>query len=109
MEDSENGKTKKNKSAVDRIIMGAIIGTAIGSALGMTMAPKKGSETRELLKEKTKDIKEVGKLGAETTTGFLKIAKRLLFGAKKKAKDMVDMKKIPHESDIIPKENVDRD
>ena len=44
----------KKKSTLDSIVMGAIIGTAIGSAIGMSVAPKKGSETREMIKEKTR-------------------------------------------------------
>lgn len=41
---------------VDRFIMGALLGGAIGSVLGMTMAPKKGKETRDILKEKGKKL-----------------------------------------------------
>ncbi len=41
---------EKKKSTLDKIVMGAIIGTAIGSVIGLTMAPKKGKETRGFLK-----------------------------------------------------------
>ena len=98
----------KNKSVVDKIIMGAIIGTAVGSAVGMSVAPKKGKDTRQAIKDKTQDLsgdlKEVGTLTKETTFGFLKLAKRLIFGKKKPP-----MKKIPHEAEVIPPEYVDRD
>lgn len=47
------GKDKDDISKkVDRFIMGALLGGAIGSVLGMTLAPKKGKETRDVLKEK---------------------------------------------------------
>lgn len=96
---------KKNSSAVDKIVMGAIIGTAIGSAVGVTMAPKKGKELREDIKEQSKEVRQLTK---ETATGFWALGKRLLFGKKKKERSVPhDMKKIPTESEIIPKEHVD--
>jgi gas vesicle protein len=82
----------KKKSAVDKMIMGAIIGTAIGSAIGVTMAPKKGNEMRDLAKE--------------TGTGVFKVAKKLwgrLFKKnKKQALHSEEMKAIPHEMEILP-------
>ncbi|MBT4384552.1 YtxH domain-containing protein [Candidatus Peregrinibacteria bacterium] len=114
-------REKKNKSAIDKVIMGAIIGTAVGSAIGASIAPKKGKDTREILKDKAKntgsDIIEVSKLGKETATGFFKLAKRILFGKERKsrrlnnAKPKIEkhMKEIPIEMDIIPPEHVDRD
>ncbi|MFA6023986.1 MAG: YtxH domain-containing protein [Candidatus Gracilibacteria bacterium] len=85
----ENGK---KKSSMDDIIMGAILGTAIGSAIGMGLAPKKGSETREVAKE--------------TGTGLLKLGKKLLKKAihklKSSPKAAVDMKEIPNEMEILP-------
>ena len=101
MAKEENNKEEKHKSTVDKIVMGAIIGTAIGSALGVSLAPKKGSETRT----------EIGKLGKETAGGFFKLVKKL-FSKKKKAKQGKSargMKKIPNEMEITPKEHVDRD
>lgn len=103
MSDEKN----KNNSAIDKVVMGAIIGTAIGAAIGVSTAPKKGSETRDIIKDKSKNI---GSLAKETGVGFFKLAKRLVFGKKKdKAPDMKEMKKIPHEMEIIPPEYVDRD
>lgn len=81
----------KKKSALDSIIMGAIIGTAIGSAVGVSMAPKKGSETRQVAKE--------------TATGFFKVGKKLLGRLFKKGKKVLspeEMKEIPNEMEIIP-------
>ncbi len=54
-------KKKKKKGMVDKLVMGAIIGGAIGSVVGMTVAPKKGDETRKYLKEKGKEAYEKGK------------------------------------------------
>lgn len=55
----EDPKKKKGiGSALDKIFMGAIIGGAIGSVLGMSMAPKKGKETRKFLKRKTLELLE---------------------------------------------------
>ncbi len=47
-------KKKKKKGMVDKLVMGAIIGGAIGSVVGMTVAPKKGDETRKYIKDKGK-------------------------------------------------------
>lgn len=74
---NKEDKPKKHQSTVDKIIMGAIIGTAVGSAIGASVAPKKGSETREKLKEVAK---EAGDLTRETGLGFFRLAKRLLMG-----------------------------
>lgn len=46
---------------LDKIFMGIVVGGAVGSVIGMTMAPKKGKDTRELLKEKGKDVYAFGK------------------------------------------------
>jgi len=37
---------------IDKLIMGVILGGAIGSVLGLTLAPRKGKETREIIKKK---------------------------------------------------------
>lgn len=66
---------EKQKSTLDKIVMGALIGTAIGSAVSLTLAPKTGKETREILKEKSKDA---GSVAVETGTGFLRLFKVLL-------------------------------
>lgn len=52
---------KKKKGVVDKLVMGAIIGGAIGSVVGMTVAPKKGEETRKFIKDKGKEAYEKGK------------------------------------------------
>lgn len=106
------GRKKKEeapnpKSTLDKIIMGAIIGTAIGSVIGLSVAPKKGEETRKILKENyAKEIKEIGKLGKETATGAMKLVKNLLKGLFKNKIDSTpsmdreyqSLKKIPDET-----------
>lgn len=90
----------QQKSTVDKIIMGAIIGTAIGSAVGLTMAPKKGKDTRE-------DVKQLSK---DTASGFMRLGKaivrRLFKGKSKKSDDRAHrpMKEIPDEMEIFPPE-----
>jgi gas vesicle protein len=94
---------KKQKSALDKIIMGAIIGTAVGSALGLSLAPKKGKETREILVEKSK---EAGDYAKETGFGFLRLgkvlAKRFLFGKKPVKPNTKTMRELPDEMEIFP-------
>jgi gas vesicle protein len=58
MSKKDDGKIGKK---VDRFVMGAILGSAIGSVLGMALAPKKGKDTREIIKEKSKGIIKKGK------------------------------------------------
>lgn len=46
---------------LDKLAMGIIIGGAIGSVLGLLFAPKKGKDTRKMLKEKGEELLEKGK------------------------------------------------
>ena len=39
-----------------KVLTGMVIGSAIGSILGLTLAPKKGSETRKYLKDKSMEV-----------------------------------------------------
>ena len=41
---------------VFRVLTGVIIGSAVGSILGLTLAPKKGAETRKYLKDKSMEV-----------------------------------------------------
>lgn len=52
---------KKRKGMIDKLVMGAIVGGAIGSVVGLAVAPKRGKETREYLKEKGKEVYSRGK------------------------------------------------
>ncbi|GEM_PF-2484920 len=54
-------ENQKKKSHIDKLVMGAIIGGAIGSVVGMSIAPKKGKETREYLARRGRDIIDKGK------------------------------------------------
>ena len=85
---------KNNKSTIEKIVMGAIIGTAIGSAIGITLAPKKGVETRKIIKDNlsgnTSEAKEVVKLSKETMNGIWTIAKRIFLGKKQAYKEIPD-------------------
>ncbi|MBL4694912.1 YtxH domain-containing protein [Candidatus Gracilibacteria bacterium] len=79
---------KKKKTTLDKVIMGAVIGGAIGSVLGASIAPKKGKETREEIREAV----VVGKKRSKKS--FAKIIE--VFRRKKKV-NKEDYKKIPHE------------
>ena len=51
---------KKKKGMMDKLVMGAIIGGAIGSVIGMSVAPKKGKDTREYIAEQGVKAKKSG-------------------------------------------------
>jgi gas vesicle protein len=46
----------KNKNSLEKMIMTAIVGAAVGSVIGMSVAPKKGKETRKNILTKVKNI-----------------------------------------------------
>lgn len=52
---------KKITKKLDKLVMGVILGGAIGSVLGLTLAPRRGKETREIIKQKGQEIIEKGK------------------------------------------------
>lgn len=52
---------KNPSNKVDKIVMGVIIGGAIGSVLGLTLAPRKGKETRAIIKKKGEELIEKGR------------------------------------------------
>lgn len=47
---------KKLGKQIDRLVMGIILGGAIGSVIGLTFAPRKGKETREIIKKKGEEF-----------------------------------------------------
>ena len=55
-------KEEKKKSGVGKFVLGA----AVGAGLGLLFAPRKGSETRKLLKDKMDDlVKKVKNIDAD--------------------------------------------
>ena len=106
----ENGEQREQKpmkkSSFDKLVMGAIVGVAVGSVIGMAVAPKKGSETREIIAQKSKDAYGQGKKFIQEHQPQIKEAKkrigffrRLVFGKPKPAgQDAKDtLKRIPTE------------
>ncbi|PIZ75460.1 hypothetical protein COY05_03805 [Candidatus Peregrinibacteria bacterium CG_4_10_14_0_2_um_filter_38_24] len=57
-EEKHEEKLKEKSKILDKVVMGAIIGGAIGSVLGASIAPKKGVETRNEIKEIALNAKE---------------------------------------------------
>ncbi|MBI4995291.1 YtxH domain-containing protein [Candidatus Peregrinibacteria bacterium] len=47
---------KKISKQIDKLIMGVILGGAIGSVVGLTFAPRKGKETRAIIKKKGEEF-----------------------------------------------------
>lgn len=70
---------KKITKKLDRLVMGVILGGAIGSVLGLTLAPRKGKETREIIKKKSQELYEKGK---EVSGRFIKDNQETFRGAK---------------------------
>ena len=54
-------KQKRVGKGVFKVLTGVIVGGAIGSILGLTLAPKKGRETRRDIREKSLDMFLKGK------------------------------------------------
>ncbi len=52
---------KSKKKGLFKILSGVVVGGAIGSILGLTLAPKKGSETRKKIKDKSMELFLKGK------------------------------------------------
>jgi len=65
---------KKIIKKTSKILTGFIVGGAIGSILGLTLAPKKGKETREYLRDKSLEMFLDGKtqLKEDKKIGFFK-------------------------------------
>ena len=60
---------KKIGKKLDKLVMGIILGGAIGSVLGLTLAPRKGKETRAILKQKGQKLLEKSK---DTASKFIR-------------------------------------
>ena len=62
---------------VFRILTGVIVGSAVGSILGLTLAPKKGTETRKYLKDKSMEVFLRSKKALEENDNNMGFFKRL--------------------------------
>lgn len=49
-------KKPKVTRKIFKILTGVIVGSAVGSILGLTLAPKKGAETRKAIRDKSMEI-----------------------------------------------------
>ncbi|MBU0727666.1 YtxH domain-containing protein [Patescibacteria group bacterium] len=67
-------KKPKVGKKIFKILTGVVVGGAIGSILGLTLAPKKGKETRQYLREKSLEMFLEGKarIKDEKRLGFFK-------------------------------------
>ena len=67
-------KKPKIGKKIFRILTGVVIGSAVGSILGLTLAPKKGAETRRYLKDKSMEVflKSKESLKGNGDMGFFK-------------------------------------
>ena len=57
-----------------RLLTGMVVGSAVGSILGLTLAPKKGKETRQFIKDKSMKVflKSKDALKEDNKMGFFK-------------------------------------
>lgn len=75
--------SKKNKSTVDKLIMGAVVGAAVGSVIGAAVAPEKGEKTRKTLFGKFKNfMKAYGEVANKVEPQFAETMRkpRSMFG-----------------------------
>lgn len=83
------GNKDKNMKRMGKLVKGIIIGGAIGSVLGVTLAPKSGKETRNIIKQGSLKAFNSGTKLVSTiklpTPGlsFFRGIRALLFGKKK--------------------------
>ncbi len=79
-----NHKPKIRKSLF-RLLTGFIVGSAVGSILGLTLAPKKGKESREYLREQSMKMFLKGKeyIQEEKKVGLFKRLLIKLLSSKK--------------------------
>lgn len=82
-------KKEKNLKKMGKLVKGIIIGGAIGSVLGVTLAPKSGRETREMIKKNSVKAFNSGSQmvsnikKSSPLTSFFKGLRALIFGKKK--------------------------
>ena len=79
-------KKKKITKKVFRLLTGVIVGGAIGSILGLTLAPKEGKKTRQIIRNKSMQMFLEGKkyLKEENQGWFKKLLIKVLSPKNKK-------------------------
>ncbi len=81
----------KNKRKVGKgvlkILTGVVVGGAIGSILGLTLAPKKGKDTRKVLKDKSLEMFLKGKAQLKDEKQIGTVKKTVIRILTKKKKD----------------------
>ena len=103
-QDEQNSdKSKKQKSNIDKLVMGTIMGVAVGSVIGMSIAPKKGKETRELIGQKGKDAYEKGK--EMMNKGFFAKLKDKLSNKKESTTNTTSPKEANQQKETVINEN----
>jgi gas vesicle protein len=65
-------KNGKNSSVAGAVIISGLIGMAAGAAIGLLLAPKSGKETRDMIAERARALKEAGKETVETVSSKVK-------------------------------------
>ncbi len=97
---------KKNKSTIDKLIMGAVIGAAVGSVIGAAVAPEEGKKTRKSLFQKFKDLaKAYGKVANKVEPQIEDALVRKPKSALKNIFNFItdteeDVKKVPYEQEV---------
>ncbi|MFH1012512.1 MAG: YtxH domain-containing protein [Candidatus Peregrinibacteria bacterium] len=68
------GKGHKVAKSIFKVLTGIIVGGAVGSILGLTLAPKKGKDSREYLRDQSMKMFLKGKtyVKDEKKLGFFK-------------------------------------
>lgn len=66
------------KRRVFRLLTGFVVGSAVGSILGMTIAPKKGSETRKAIRDKSMDLYLKGKTQIKQDANISPLKRKLI-------------------------------
>lgn len=90
-------KRQQNLKVAKVAALGTVIGGTLGVASGLLFAPKSGKETREDLKDKSKDVKEYinnnTKIAKEKLSSGLEDGKENLREAKEKISEYLESKR----------------